>query len=89
MAGMGGQLAPERWSTCSGIYSDIYKEIKEFKLAEFMYKHAVAMEPNKLYAHFPLAKLYADCNNQAKAVKKAKEVLSMDAKVNDIAMEEI
>jgi len=68
---------------------DVYKELKQYPQAEIAYKYAACMIPHKLYPHYLLAKLYLQSGNKAKAVKKAKEILAMNVKVENGAVSEI
>jgi O-antigen ligase len=68
---------------------DVYKELKQYPQAEMAYLHSADMVPHKLYPHHLMAKLYMQSGDTIKAKTKAKEVLAMNAKVNNMAEEEI
>jgi len=68
---------------------DAYKGMKEYGKAEEVYTYAAYMEPNKLYPHYLLAKLYEASGQREKAVAKANEVLTLNVKVESTAVREI
>lgn len=68
---------------------DVYKELKQYPQAEAAYLHSAYMVPHKLYPHYLMTKLYMQSGDTIKAKTKAKQVLAMNAKVNNMAEEEI
>lgn len=68
---------------------DVYKELKQYSQAEVAYNRSAYMVPHKLYPHYLLVKLYTQTGDTVKAQTKAKEVLAMNAKVNNMAEDEI
>jgi len=68
---------------------DAYKGIKQYSKAEEQYLYATAMEPGRLYPHYLLAMLYHECGRKQEALAKAREVLTMEAKVESTAVREI
>lgn len=68
---------------------DVYKELKQYLQAEVAYLHSAYMAPHKLYPHYLMAKLYMQSGDTIKAKAKAKEVLAMNAKVKNMAEDEI
>ncbi len=68
---------------------DCYRALNQYRPAEISYQYAAFMAPNKLYPHYLLAKLYAQCGSMEKAVEKAGEVLKMKAKTENMAVDEI
>jgi O-antigen polymerase len=68
---------------------DAYKDLKEYAKSEEAYNYASFLEPNKLYPHYLLAKLYEISGQIEKAIKKANKIIAMDAKTESMAVKEI
>jgi O-antigen polymerase len=68
---------------------DIYKETKQYVLAESMYKMAARMMPEMLYPDYLLAKLYVITGERQKALQQATEGLNRNLKFESMATKEM
>jgi tetratricopeptide (TPR) repeat protein len=58
-----------------------YRQTGHFKKAEKNIKHAMWMQPQKMYPRYLLAKLYKEKGYQEKAVHEARQLLQMKQKI--------
>ncbi|MBP6387169.1 MAG: O-antigen ligase family protein [Pseudarcicella sp.] len=66
-----------------------YQALKQNDLAEKSFKYATCLNPNFMYPHFLLMKLYLSVNNKQKAKNEAQTILQMPVKVVSEATNEM
>lgn len=68
---------------------DCFKALSQYKQSEDAYQRASNMVPCRFYPHYLLAKLYEAAGNNAKALAKAREILSKKIKIPSTAIVEM
>jgi O-antigen polymerase len=68
---------------------DSYKALGRYRQAEHAYQKAADMVPGRFYPHYLLAKLYEKEGDNARALGKAREILSKEIKVPSTAITEM
>jgi O-antigen polymerase len=64
-----------------------YKELKQYSKAEWAYKHASLMSPNKFYPLYLLAKMYDESGQSQKAILIARQILDKKIKIKSEAID--